>query len=348
MFLDGNFDFYNIVRDKVLTFKYGPIFPLLVFHLGYLSLGVAKIAWAVLNAACLIIAWAYSEKLIRLSRPEIKITYPARLLTLIMILDIVSRNAMQGNINVMLFTLMIISVVWSLEAKSKRSAFLAAIAASIKITPGILLIFFWVSKNRKAFWYSTAFCVAFFILIPLGIFGMDNSYNMYLNWLHVLRDVDHFPFYKHTNQSPTAVLFHITGSNKFALPAILAFASICILYINHFRLKKDTFGIFTGCMLAYLSVSPIVWIEYHIVMLPVLLAISAMLFQKMLGMTSMILFVIRFILVHIFVTALVGEKLGIATAMLGQHLLGAWLCGLIILLTSKMRTEPKQFLVLVF
>ena len=161
MFLKGNFDFYNIVRDKVLTFKYGPIFPLIVFPLGYLSLGVAKVIWATLNAACLIIAWAYSEKLINLSRPEIKITDPARLLTLIMVLDIVSRNAMQGNINVMLFTLMIISVVWSLEAKSKRSAFLAAIAASIKITPGILLIFFWVSKKRKAFWYSAAFCTAF-------------------------------------------------------------------------------------------------------------------------------------------------------------------------------------------
>ena len=92
-------------------------------------------------------------------------------------------------------------------------------------------------------------------------------------------------------------------------------------------------------MLAYLSVSPIVWIEYHIVMLPVLLAISAMLFQKMLGMTSMVLFVMRFILVHIFVTALVGEKLGIATAMFGQHLIGAWICGLIILLASKTRTE---------
>ena len=339
MFLNGNFDFYNILRDKVFTFKYGPIFPLLIFPLGYLSLGVAKIVWAFINAASLAVAWAYSERLIRLSRPEINITYPARLLTLIMVLDIVSRNAMQGNINVILFTLMIISVVWSLEAKNKRSALLAAITASIKITPGILLIFFWVSKNKKTFWYSAIFCTVFFILMPLVIFGFENSYNMYMSWLHVLQDIDHFPFYKHTNQSPTAVMFHITGTNRFSLPATLAFASACILYINHFYLKNDRFGIFTGCMLAYLSISPIIWIEYNIVMLPVLLIISSMLFQKMLSRTSITLFAIRFIIVHLLVTAIVGEKLGIATAMLGQHLIGAWICGVIILLSSNLRTE---------
>ena len=84
---------------------------------------------------------------------------------------------------------------------------------------------------------------------------------------------------------------------------------------------------FTGSMLAYLSLSPIVWIEYHVVMLPILLATACMFLQKQLNRTASTLFVLRFILVHIFVTAIVGEKLGITTAMLGQHLIGSWLLG---------------------
>ncbi len=332
LFLNGDFDFYNIIRDKVFTFKYGPIFPLIIFPFGFLSLATAKVVWACINAASLIVAWTYSEKLIRLSRPDLNITYPARLLTLIMVLDIVSRNAMQGNINVMLFAVMIISIVWSIEGKNKRAALLAAITASIKITPGILLIFFLVSKNKKTFWYSAAFCIVLFILLPLSVFGLESSYNMYLNWISVLRDVGHFPFYKHTNQSPVAVMFHLTGNNSFGLVSTIIFGLACTWYIRHFYIKKDIFGIFTGCMLTYISLSPIVWIEYHIVMLPVLLLISSMLLQKMLSRSCLMLFVLRFLMVHVFVTAVVGEKLGIATAMFGQHLIGSWLAGIILLL----------------
>ena len=344
LFINGNFDFYNIARDKVFTFKYGPIFPIITAPLALLSINTAQLLWAVLNVLALIVAWIYSEKFIKLVLPDLKITSLARLLSLLMVLDLVARNAMQGNINIMLFALMIMSAVFSIENKNIRAALLASIIAATKITPGVIILFFILTKNKKAFIYSCVFCVLFFILIPLSVFGAQETYNMYINWLTVLRDTNHFPFYKHTNQSPIAVIYHLTGNSKLGLPALLAFAVACTCYISHYFKKQNVLGLFIGCMLAYLSLSPIVWIEYHIVMLPLLIILSSMLLQGQLNRTGITLFIIRFIIVHIMVTAIVGERLGILTAMLGQHLVGAWLLGLIYFLSwnpkDKKLTSP--------
>ncbi|MEI6080368.1 MAG: glycosyltransferase 87 family protein, partial [bacterium] len=99
--LSGDLDLYNIPRDGILTYKYSPLFSVLFVPLSLLGYKTSLLCWCVINSLFFILGWISCEKII--VNNGISIKYSHRLLTLLFLLDVMTLNAQQANINAVVF-----------------------------------------------------------------------------------------------------------------------------------------------------------------------------------------------------------------------------------------------------
>jgi hypothetical protein len=341
--LEGNFELYNIARDGILTYKYSPLFSVLFAPFALLGYEISLFSWCIINSLFFILGWLACEKI--LEKNKIKINYAHRLLTLLFLLDAMTLNAQQANINAIVFGTVMSGIYLSLYAKHNRTKyfglFLIALISSIKLTPIAILIFFFAIKEyRKCGWLMCMFVLL--MVLPFIYFGFSNYLDLMKKWFFVLSDTGHFPFYKYTNQSVIAQFSRWFGANTIIVKLIAACINTAILFIIMYSSRLKNIIITLSLTIIFmLTASPVSWKEYQIILCLPLFYLNIKLINGELKGLALYLYLARIFVVNILVQAIVGEKLGLLVNYHGNYLIGVLLMVMVLSLTTYRKIKVK-------
>lgn len=336
--LQGDLDLYNFERDEIFTYKYSPAFPVLMLPFALFSETTARALWAVLNALAFLIAWYALNAL--LPPEQTGSTLAAKILTLLLVAQPVTNNAIQGNINAVLLALMALALYWDREQAPTLSALSLAVAISIKLTPAALLPFFLFRKSYAVVIRTVLFSSLFLGLLPLVLYGGAGAVAQYQGWVHVLDDTSHFPFFKYTNQSPYMIAFHFFGSPLYA--QVFHWISIALFGIAFFYFWRQRLASFvlSTCFFMMLVVPPVAWIDYYLYLCLPLLLVNRWLLEGKLAKVSRWVWGIRFVATGLLVQAFVGREWSDFFAFYGLQFWGLCLLLAIFLVEALSPTSP--------
>jgi len=332
--LQKNFDIYNFKQDGIFSFKYGPIFPIIHAPLALFSEKDAKLIWGILSAISFLVAYFLLIDLLSFYLPGLKQRYGPQFLSILLIAQPLTNNAIQGNINAILFFLIVYAAWLAQRGKFFLPGLLASVAFSIKLIPGAIIFYFLVLKNYKSILSFILATFIFFLIIPVLFYGLDEIIPLFQNWKSVLSDTNHYPFLKYTNQSPLIIAhrFFSMHTSKFIHYGFNLF--IITALISSLRKYKQLETLLVSFILM-LCFGPVIWIEYFILLLPAYLVINYYMFEKNCSLQLKILWVAKIILTNLLVKFFVGKDLSVLFAKYGQHLLGLLLTILTLILISK-------------
>jgi len=323
--VNNQYDFYNYQRDGIFTYKYSPIFPLMTAPLGLMSELNARKTWAIINVIALPLAWFSLSSIFIILSGVSEISYAAHLITLLLLAQPITNNATQGNINSILLAIMSLALYFSFKEKKYYSSILAAIGFSIKLTPGVLFIYFLFYKKWKELLLTTVLSAMLLMVLPFIYFGFHQTIELYLGWKTVLSNTTHFPFYKYTNQSPLVVMTHWQGIDTVNLISKLFYYLINLimgLSLFYFYKRKNKLVFLSLIFMLLLTASPVVWMEYYLVLLFPYLVIHQWLVTHCLSVSSKILWYIKLLYVHLLVKLLIGNHYSDLIAQNGRSFIG--------------------------
>jgi hypothetical protein len=321
-------DFYDFNRDKVFTYKYSPIFPFMIYPIGHMPDLSARKIWAVVNFLALPLAWFFLTQIFLILTKTSEINYANHTLTLLLLTQQFTNNATQGNINTILLALLAAGFYFSLRDKKILSGILSAIGFSIKLTPGVIFIYFLAYKKWKELFIAAITSFILLLVLPVLIFGFQPTIDLYLGWKTVLSDTTHFPFFKYTNQSPLVVMTHIQN-----LPYVNVISKIFFWSVNLFMLysfyyfykRKNELVFIAFTFIFLLTAAPVVWMEYYLFLVFPYLIIHQKLLTKTLSKTSIVIWTIKLITVHLMVKFLIGNEYSDLAAQYGRSLWGLFM-----------------------
>ena len=343
--LSGNINIYDFAHDGIFSYKYSPIAAILFSPLGLLSKTTAQLLWTMLNTFSMIASFFLSWRLLKIwNRLKIK-QLNILLLAIFMLAQYYLNNAMQNNINAILLFMMLLSVyLTAIKKYLPVAALLLALTISIKIVPIVLLGYYLFTRQWKVICYTFLFLLLLNI-IPIFVWDCDTYYLLVQQWKMVLKDQNHFPFYKWTNQSPYVVWYRLTLSPAIAqtISYLHVFFSLIFFLFSVMSKKKEY--ILASCLFAILLCSPVVWIEYYIMLTFPTLLILDQFFSHPTSKWWKSLFIIRIIILFLTGKFLIGKTLAEQLAQNSIHYWGLILLVILflpLLFTDKKCSETKH------
>ncbi len=335
----GDLDIYNFKKDGIFSYKYSPFAAIIFKPLSLVKLETSQALWCFFNAISFILAFWLSWKILVHYIGEQKYQNEIFLLTLIAIARPVLNNAMQANINMYLYLLMIISVYLSVI---KNRVYLASIplafAAAIKIVPLSLIGFYLFSKRFKTFISTILFTIAL-STIPFLYFGVDETIQLFKNWATILADKNHDPYFKWTNQSGYVVWFHILKDDALAIIIHRLHLVISLFVFLYLVFKKSEIYFLSFCFVAILFVSPVVRIEYYVMLIFPAMLLNADLMSSNRPLWKS-LYWLRFVICYFLGKFLIGRENAELVSYYGQMYWGLILF-IILMLLKEQRDSSK-------
>ena len=322
----------------------GPIAAILWMPLN-LSLAQLKWVWGILNGILFIGLWWIAESLWTQSdwgsSPVRKISWIQRILTLLMLVDVVSLNGIQGNWTVFLLFLCASAPWFQLKSLDFLGGFLSSLAFCIKPIYGFPLLYLMARRS----WHGIlGWCVGslfFGCLLPILVLGSRGFVATIQDWLATLLSVAPDPYCKFNNQSALCVgnhLFgaHTTGSRVFAGSFLLFYG----LYFLWAARSKNNFLLWTSVIFLHLTCSGLVHDHYYVADLFPLLLLNGLFLYAPLTLGEKIGWWVRLILVQCIVIGTVGREWSMLALNYGQHLWGTVIASLVLLSwESRMRRQ---------
>jgi Glycosyltransferase family 87 len=248
-------------------FTYAPFAAVVFVPVAALPLAVARVMWDLASVAAL----GYSLVLIL----ELAGHRPSRLAVAgvtaaAMALDPVYQTLFLGQINLILLAL-ILTDVWRV-ARGRDAGLGVGVAAAIKLTPAIFIVFFLLARRTK----SAVIGAATFLgcgLIGLAVApGASQRY-----WEHLCYDTSRVGAPYISNQSPYAAAIRIAGgaahvgARSVVIP--LALAAVGLAAATILARHGDWLGAAAVTGSAGLLVSPISWAHHWVWILPALVVL---------------------------------------------------------------------------
>ncbi len=245
-------------------FTYSPFAAIVFVPIAALPLAVARVGWDLVSVAAL----AYSCTLIlKLAGYRPSRIMVAGLVAAAMALDPVYQTLFLGQINLILLAL-ILTDIWRVS-QGRDAGIGVGIAAAIKLTPAIFIVFFLLARRTKA-----AFVAAgTFILCGLVGFGVAPRAST-LYWEHLSHDTKRVGAPYISNQAPYGTAIRIAegqghiGAWWIIIP--LAFAVIGLTVATVLARRQDWLGATAVTGTTGLLVSPISWAHHWVWILPAL------------------------------------------------------------------------------
>ena len=253
-------------------FTYSPFAALVYVPIATLPLAVARVGWDLVSVAAL----AYSCVLVlKLAGYRPSRLVVACVVAAAMALDPVWQTLYLGQINLILLAL-ILTDVWAVSrgsSGSSGSAGLAGIgvgvAAAIKLTPAIFIVFFLLARRTKAALVAAATFVACALV---GFAVAPHASTLY--WEHLSHDTRRVGAPYISNQSPYATAIRIAGGQAHVgswwILIAAAFAAIGLAAAVTLVRHGDWLGATTMTGTTGLLVSPISWAHHWVWILPAL------------------------------------------------------------------------------
>ena len=303
------YDISAIQNYARFPFLYPPSSALILSPLALFSFETSKILWSLLNALLVPIFFWLSWKLAK--DFNAKAGYGVMLLVLVLTLDPLTLNAVQGNVNMVVFFLGVLSVFLAHRNQSILSATSLSVAFCLKLTPLAFILPLIVWRRWKTLAFFSAFSFVLFVLFPILIFGSEVFVTLLRQWNSSLLDNPFVSYAKYTNQSPLAI------ARKIGLSPLLLISISFVLiaaFMHHAWRFKSAYASFVASTVAILGLPAIVWMEYHFLLIPWLIVIFSRLKDQppsnrklwMIGSIGM-----KILLANILVQSLVGREIAL-------------------------------------
>lgn len=250
-------------------FTYSPFAALVYVPAAALPLAVARVGWDLLSVAAL--AWSCVEVL-RLAGYRPTRTMVAGLAAAAIILEPVWQTLFLGQINLILLALILTDMrrlAQGRVADSNTVGIGIGIAAAIKLTPAIFIVFLLLARRTRAALVAAA---AFVACGLTGCFVAPDASRLY--WRHLFFDTHRIGAPYISNQSPYATAIRIASGQGHiggwwtAVPIALGAVGLgtaAVLARRHDWLAATAVTGTTG-----LLVSPISWAHHWVWVIPVL------------------------------------------------------------------------------
>ncbi|MFJ8959720.1 glycosyltransferase 87 family protein [Lentzea sp. NPDC102401] len=249
--------------DPQLPFTYPPIAAVLFSGLslvpgGWHNLLVVAAGFVALTAVCVAVAGKV--------RPDLKWTVGPPAAIGALALDPVWTTYGYGQINLFLLALVVVDVL--LVTGKRRRGVLIGVAAAIKLTPAIFVLYFIVKRDWRAAITSMA---TFAGLVVAGFLIAPTDSSQY--WLHSLLDPDRIgDMSLSTNQSIRGLLrgFGLAPGVETLLWVVLAAAVVATAVFVARRTRDDLVALFVIAAAGLLA-SPVSWLHHWVWCVPVLM-----------------------------------------------------------------------------
>jgi len=218
---------------------------------------------------------------------------------LIMTTVVIMSNLATSQINIFIFSLVVLGLDNFLKRKDQQAGLLIGLATAIKLTPGLFVLYFAYKRSWKlVFWAALGGLACWGVILPL-VMGPSYYTEVMTSWIGMLQSyvsegtsVDGQAGYKHTNQSLEAAFFRyfthtqanggfdnfylnlvnmsyhtadlVVKALKFILLVVLAV--LCRAPVSGRDDRRLMFE-FSLVIMATLYISPISWINHYIVMI---------------------------------------------------------------------------------
>ena len=248
-------------------FTYSPFAAIVYVPVAALPLVVARVLWDLVSVGAL----AYSCVLIlKLAGARPSRVMVAGVVAAAMALDPVWETLFLGQINLILLAL-ILTDIWLVSRGSSRMAVGAGvgIAAAIKLTPAIFIVFFLLARRTKAAFVAA---VAFVVCGLIGFLVAPHASTRY--WEYLSHDTRRVGAPYISNQSPYGTAIRIAegqghvGAWWIIVP--LAFAAIGLTAATILARRRDWLAATAVTGTTGLLVSPISWAHHWVWILPAL------------------------------------------------------------------------------
>jgi hypothetical protein len=248
-------------------FTYSPFAAIVYVPVAALPLAVARVLWDLASVAAL----AYSCTLIlKIAGYRPSRIMVAGVVAAAMALDPVWETLFLGQINLILLAL-ILTDIWlvSRGCSSAAVGIGVGIAAAIKLTPAIFIVFFLLARRTKAAFVAAG---AFVVCGLIGFLVAPRASTLY--WEHLSHDTRRVGAPYISNQSPYGTAIRIAegqghiGAWWIIIP--LAFAAIGLTAAAILARRQDWLGATAVTGTTGLLVSPISWAHHWVWILPAL------------------------------------------------------------------------------
>ncbi|HEY1318830.1 MAG TPA: glycosyltransferase 87 family protein, partial [Streptosporangiaceae bacterium] len=248
-------------------FTYSPFAAIVFVPVSALPLTVARVLWDLVSVAAL----AYScTRILQIAGYRPTRIMVAGFVAAAMALDPVWQTLFLGQINLILLAL-VLTDTWLVSRGSSRLAagVGVGIAAAIKLTPAIFIVFFLLARRTRA-----AFVAAgTFVLCGLaGFLVAPHASRLY--WAHLSHDTSRVGAPYISNQSPYAAAIRIAGDQArigwWWVVISLAFAVIGLAVAAILVRRRDWLAATAVTGATELLVSPISWAHHWLWILPAL------------------------------------------------------------------------------
>ncbi len=249
-------------------FTYSPFAAIVFVPVAALPLAVARVLWDLVS----VVALAYSCILVlKLAGYRPSRLMIAGVVAAAMALDPVWETLFLGQINLILLAL-ILTDIWLVSRGSSALAVGAGvgIAAAIKLTPAIFIVFFLLARRTKAAFVAAG---AFIACGLIGFLVAPRASTLY--WEHLSHDTRRVGAPYISNQSPYGTAIRIAegqghiGAWWIIVP--LAFAAIGLTAATILARRRDWLGATVVTGTTGLLVSPISWAHHWVWILPALI-----------------------------------------------------------------------------
>ena len=179
--VEGSDIYGNTARDGLSAHQlYPPFYAVLMVPFTFLERTRAKFAWFVLDMVCLVLAVRLSARLI-LGKDHSSPPKYFYLLPVVMTARFFINNLVHGQVNIMLFFMVIASLCLYSEGKDVLSGILLGLAASVKLTP-LLFIVYSLYKGRFKVFIGSVIALAVFFVLPGFVFSFPRYFIYVGEW----------------------------------------------------------------------------------------------------------------------------------------------------------------------
>ncbi len=198
---------------------YPPFFLTLIWPLTKLPVPVAAAAFETAKWAALVVSLRLAWRLC--SRPAEDVPPIVALGSLLLTWRFIDNDLGMGNVNILLLCAILAGCWLVSRGRQLSGGFVIAAAASIKLTPALLLVYF-AYKGWWRPWVGAAAGVVFCLLVwPVVFFGWQGNWELLAGWYHtvVAGFLSHGAVRsEHTNQALVGILNRLLGPHVAILP----------------------------------------------------------------------------------------------------------------------------------
>ncbi len=249
-------------------FTYSPFAALVFTPISVLPLTLARVLWDLVSVAALAVSCVLTLRLAgrETSRATVILFVAGALL-----LEPVYHTLFLGQINLILLAL-ILTDVWRVS-RGRPAGIGVGIAAAIKLTPGVFIVFFLLTRRTKAAVTAAAAFAGCGLIAYLAAPGASRLY-----WLHLFYDTKRVGAPYISNQSPYGAAIRIAGGLAHVggwYPVIpLVLGAIGLAAATVLARHDDWLGATATTGATGLLVSPISWAHHWVWILPALVVLG--------------------------------------------------------------------------